>query len=120
MARPYTVLVVEDESTVRDFVLALLTGQGFTVLTAQDGYEAIRILIERHVDLLFTDVVMPGVNGFQLALQAKLIRPDLKVLYITGFAEQAEGRDGLRHGKLLRKPIRAAELTDEIYKALTG
>ena len=118
MASRFTILVVEDETTVRDFVLRLLTDKGFTVLAAQDAYEAIRIVAERHVDLLFTDIVMPGADGFDLAAQAKLIRPRLKVLYSTGFADRAQGRLGPRYGKLLQKPIRAEALLVEIEEAL--
>lgn len=118
MASRFTILVVEDESTVRDYVLRLLADKGFTVLSAQDAYEAIRVLAERHVDLLFTDVVMPGADGFELGAQAKLIRPNLKILYSTGFADRARGRHGPRHGKLLEKPIRAEALMAEIEQAL--
>lgn len=120
MTRHFIILVVEDESTVRDFLLRLLSDKGFTVITAQDAYEAIRVIAERHVDLLFTDIVMPGVDGFDLAAQAKLIRPSLKVLYSTGFAEKAKGRFGPRYGKLLEKPIRADALIAAIEKALSG
>jgi CheY-like chemotaxis protein len=118
MARRFTILVVEDETTVRDFVLRLLSDRGFTVLAAQDAYEAIRVLAERHVDLLFTDIVMPGADGFDLAAQAKLIRPNLRVLYSTGYADSARGRHGPRYGKLLEKPIRADALLQEIDQAL--
>jgi CheY-like chemotaxis protein len=120
MTRQFVILVVEDESSVRNFVLELLTAAGFATLAAGDAYEAIRIIAERHVDLLFTDIVMPGADGFDLAAQAKLIRPNLKVLYSTGFADKAAGRFGPRHGKLLEKPIRAEVLTSEIKKALAG
>jgi CheY-like chemotaxis protein len=120
MARQFVILVVEDETAVRDFVFELLTTAGFAALAASDAYEAIRVIAERHVDLLFTDIVMPGADGFDLAAQAKLIRPNLKVLYSTGFAEKAKGRFGPRHGKLLEKPIRADVLTSEIRKALAG
>jgi DNA-binding NtrC family response regulator len=120
MARQFIILVVEDDTAVCNFVLELLTSAGFTVLTASDAYEAIRIIAERHVDLLFTDIVMPGADGFDLAAQAKLIRPNLKVLYSTGFADKATGRFGPRYGKLLEKPIRADELTAEVIRALTG
>jgi CheY-like chemotaxis protein len=120
MASRFTILVVEDETTVRDFVLRLLTDRGFTVLTAQDAYEAIRVIAERHVDLLFTDIVMPGADGFDLAAQAKLIRSNLKVLYSTGYADKARGRHGPRYGKLLEKPIRAEALVREIEQALRG
>lgn len=118
MAYQFVILVVDDETPVRSFVRELLTSAGFAVLMAGDAYEAIRVIAERHVDLLFTDIVMPGANGFDLAAQAKLIRPNLKVLYCTGFAEKAKGRFGPRHGKLLEKPIRAESLTSEIRKAL--
>ncbi|MGO8919629.1 MAG: response regulator [Stellaceae bacterium] len=120
MASRFIILVVEDETTVRDFVLHLLSDRGFSVLTAQDAYEAIRVIAERHVDLLFTDIVMPGADGFDLAAQAKLIRPFLKVLYSTGFADKAAGRHGPRYGKLLQKPIRADALVAEIEQALRG
>lgn len=120
MARQFVVLVVEDETPVRNFALELLTAAGFITLAAADAYEAIRIIAERHVDLLFTDIVMPGADGFDLAAQAKLIRPNLKVLYSTGFADRAKGRYGPRYGKLLEKPIRAETLTSEIRKAVAG
>lgn len=120
MTRRFIILVVEDESTVRDFVLSLLSDKGFTVLSAEDAYEAIRVIAERHVDLLFTDIVMPGADGFDLAAQAKLIRPSLKVLYSTGFADKAKGRFGPRYGRLLEKPIRAEALVSAIEKALAG
>lgn len=105
---------------MRNFAQELLAGAGFTVLTASDAYEAIRVLAERHVDLLFTEIVMPGADGFDLAAQAKLIRPNLKVLYCTGFAEKARGRFGPRYGKLLEKPIRADVLTAEVRNALAA
>jgi len=120
MARRYTILVVEDETTVRDFLLALLAGHGFTVLSAGDAYEAIRVIAERHIDLLFTDIVMPGASGFELAAQAKLIRPNMKILYSTGFAEKAKGRDAVRYGKVLEKPVRADVLTEEIFRTLAS
>jgi two-component system, cell cycle sensor histidine kinase and response regulator CckA len=115
-----TILFVEDESDLRDLVSEVLSAKGFEVLLASDGYEAVRLLTEHHVDLLLTDVVMPGISGFELARQAKLMRPGLRVLYTTGYAEQAQGRHGVRHGKLLTKPIRAAELVSEVSQALSG
>jgi DNA-binding NtrC family response regulator len=58
---------------------------------------------------------MPGISGFDLGQQAKMIRPDLRVLYMTGYAEQARG---IRYGKVLQKPIRADELLAEVTQAL--
>ena len=119
MDRQFTVLFVEDDRQVRDAVVALLREHGFRVLVAEDGYEAIRLLDEYQVDLLFTDVVMPGISGFELGLQAKLIRPNLRVLYMTGYAERAAGK-GIRYGKVLQKPVRADELLAEITQALAA
>ena len=119
MGHQFTILFVEDDPLVRDVVVALLHEHGFRVLVAEDGYEAIRLLVEYQVDLLFTDVVMPGISGFELGLQAKLIRSNLRVLYITGYADQAAGK-GIRYGKVLQKPVRADELLAEITRALAA
>jgi CheY-like chemotaxis protein len=115
-----TILFVEDESALRDLVEEVLFSNGFNVLVASNGYEAIRLLTEHHVDLLLTDIVMPGLNGFDLARQAKVMRPKLHVLYTTGYDLVAGGRFGLRHGKLLEKPIRPAELVSEVREALSA
>lgn len=120
MAGPFTVLFVEDEHAMRELVRDILSQKGFVVLTAADGDEALRLLTGRHIDLLLTDIVMPGMDGFQLATQAKLIRPHLKVLYTSGYAQKAAGRDELQHGKLLPKPLRPAALVWEINALLTG
>jgi DNA-binding response OmpR family regulator len=99
-------------------VAAILRQHGFTVLVAEDGYAAIRLLMEFPVDLMFTDVVMPGLNGFELAEQAKLIRPSLRVLYATAWGERLQDRGRVRYGKVLGKPLRAEELVAEIRRAL--
>lgn len=119
MAASHTVLFVEDEPAMRELVRHILSAKGFTVLLAKDGYEATGILAERAVDLMLTDIVMPGISGFELAMQAKLMHPGLKVLYTTGYSEQAKG-GGIRYGKLLSKPLRPAELVWEINQALAG
>src|SRR6516165_5800090 len=87
---PRTILVVENDAAVRDVVETILTDAGHLVLTAADGIAAFR-LFERHPDiaLVFTDIVMPKIDGLMLADMAKLRRPDIKVLYTTAFGAQA-------------------------------
>src|ERR1700719_2475563 len=98
MAQSLSILLVDDDAAVRDVVMQMLSEKGFGALTAGDAHEAIRILTERPVDLLFTDIIMPGMDGVQLAKQARLMRPGIKVLFATGYAQKAVERDAIRHG----------------------
>ncbi len=85
-----TVMVVEDEPVVRDVIMEVLHDLGYRAIQAVDGPSGLRALaVAGHIDLLVTDVGLPGLNGRQLADQARLARPDLKVLFITGYAESA-------------------------------
>jgi CheY-like chemotaxis protein len=112
-----TILLVDDDLELRDVVVAILAEPGYTVLTAADGYEALRVLVERSVDLMITDVKMPGISGFELARQAKLMRPNLHVIYVSG---QASGPDrkGPTYGVLMHKPVRAGELLEVIEREI--
>jgi CheY-like chemotaxis protein len=109
-----TILFVEDDEGVRESIAAILALNGFRLLVAQSGYEAMRLFAQEHVDVLFTDVVMPGFNGIELAKHAKQLRPDLKVLFMTAYYSRA--REAKELGKLLFKPVRdvqiVAALTD--------
>jgi|SRR5689334_20837940 len=109
-----TILFVEDDSAVRDVVVQMLHQRGFAVLTAADAYDAIRILRGRHVDVLFTDIIMPGMDGVQLAKQAKSIRPGIKVLFETGYAQLATTRQAISYGQVLYKPLREVEMVAAI------
>jgi two-component system, cell cycle response regulator CpdR len=116
----FTVLFVEDDWAVRDVVIRALSEKGFGVLTAGDGFEALRVLAERPADLLFADIVMPGMDGVELAERAKLVRPGLKVLFVTGYPQRAAERDATSHGRILYKPLREAELLREVEGALAA
>jgi len=103
-----TVLVVEDEPVVRAVILEMLQDQGYRVREAVDGPSGLRILREDiRIDLLVTDVGLPGMNGRQLADQARETRPDLKILFITGYAESAAIAEGfLQPGmEMITKPF---------------
>ena len=112
-----TILLVEDDEQVRRFALSQLKSLGYNVLQAQNGVEAME-LIERNerIDLLFTDVVMPGMSGRQLADSARRRRPGLRVLFTSGYNEDAIVHHGrLDHGvQLLPKPYRRRELAKRI------
>jgi CheY-like chemotaxis protein len=120
--RSGAVLVVEDDAGVREHSADILRELGYPVLEASDGAQALGIL-EAHPDivLLFTDVGLPGgMNGRQLADEAQRRRPDLKVLYTTGYARNAIVHDGrLDPGVLLiTKPFTYAELAASVDEAL--
>lgn len=120
MASFVTILLVEDDSAVLDIVMRALSEKGFGVLAAADAYEAIRILAERHVDVLLTDIILPGMDGVQLAKQAKLIRPGIKVLFQTGYGQVATEREAFRHGRVLFKPLRQAEIVQAVQTLLAA
>jgi len=103
-----TVLVVEDEPVVRAVIVEMLGEQGYQTLEAVDGPSGLRILrANARIDLLVTDVGLPGMNGRQLADEARETRPDLKVLFITGYAESVAISDGfLQPGmEMITKPF---------------
>jgi PAS domain S-box-containing protein len=117
-----TILVVEDDGPVREYVTIQLGELGYVVHEAEDGPAALRMLedVER-VDLLLTDVVMPGgMNGRQLAERAQALQPGLKVLYTSGYTEDAI----IHHGRLdpgvqlLTKPFRKVELARKVRAVL--
>jgi CheY-like chemotaxis protein len=119
-----TILVVEDDALVRAHVAAQLTELGYRVIAAANGVEAMQILErETHVDLLFTDVVMPGgLNGRELASKARALRPGLRILFTSGYAENSVVHGGrLDAGvHLLAKPYRKRDLTQKVREVLDG
>ena len=117
-----TVLVVEDEPSVRRLACRVLRATGYRVLEAREGAEALR-LVEQHqgpVDLLLTDVIMPGLGGPALAARLLAETPGLKVLYITGYSEDAIRQQGTlpAGGALLEKPFTAHQLAERVRAAL--
>ncbi|MCZ7598253.1 MAG: ATP-binding protein [Gammaproteobacteria bacterium] len=115
-----TILVVDDEPDLRDLVEETLTDHGYRVLTAGDGREAIEVLARGEpVDLLFSDVVMPGgMSGFELARQAIRYRPALKVLLTSGHYEVGGGSTTERVGEVLVKPYTEPELLWRLHALL--
>ena len=117
-----TVLVIDDETTIRHLIDEVLEDLGYTVIGAGDGAAGLKIVQSGvRIDLLITDVGLPnGMNGRQLADAARAIRPGLKVLFITGYAENAAvGNGHLEHGmELLTKPFALDELARKVRDTL--
>jgi PAS domain S-box-containing protein len=116
-----TVLVVEDEPVIRDMIVEVLRELGYQALEASDGPAGLKVLqSRRRIDLLVTDVGLPGVNGRQLADQARVTRPDMKVLFITGYAENAMLANGvLEPGmEMITKPFAVEALATRIRSML--
>lgn len=117
-----TILVVEDDDELRAYVCEVLRDLNYRIFSANSAQAALTILLQEQtsVNLLLTDVVMPGINGRELARRAQQIRPDLKVLFMTGYSRNAvvhQGRldDGV---DLLEKPVTQAKLALRIREIL--
>jgi DNA-binding NtrC family response regulator len=117
MADALTVLFVDDDDQVRAPVAELLRREGFHVFAAASALDAMRILAREPVDILFTDVVMPGENGLELAGQARALQPTIRVLFATGYYSQAANAE--RMGRLLFKPVCADEIRTALREALS-
>jgi CheY-like chemotaxis protein len=118
-----SVMVVDDDPDVLATLSAILERAGHTVTRAASGVAALSLLDEgKFADLLLTDVVMPGLNGFNLARMVHLRRPSTRVLYLTGYHEAAMAMKdvGEKLGKLLTKPILPELLRSEVLAALSG
>jgi CheY-like chemotaxis protein len=114
------ILVVEDQAAVRDIAVALLERYGYRVTPAAEPADALRRLEEgQPFDLLLTDVVMPGTNGVALAAAARAMRPDLRVLFMSGYTDDALLKhEGLQPGALLHKPFTPRTLLTRVREAL--
>jgi CheY-like chemotaxis protein len=119
-----TILIVEDDPLVREYVVTQIRNLGYTTLAASNAAEALVIIDgPQRIDLLFTDVIIPGgMNGRQLAIEALGRRPGLKILYTSGYTENAI----VHHGRLdagvllLPKPYLASDLAQMIRTALAS
>jgi CheY-like chemotaxis protein len=117
------VLVVEDQTEVRRLTLAVLKSQGYRLLEAPNGSEALS-LCERDpgpIHLLITDVVMPGMTGRELATRLLALRPSLKILYISGYTANVIAHEGLLDPGVayLPKPFSPAQLTAKVREVLS-
>lgn len=118
------ILVLEDDTSIRELVCKVLSRYGYHVLSAHNGEEATAVC-ERHrgpIHLLVSDVVMPGRSGPIIARQLKAMRPEMKVLYMSGYTADAIVRDGvlMRDAPFLPKPFAPTQLAQKVYDVLTA
>ena len=118
-----TVLLVEDERVVREVTATVLRSQGYMVIEAGEGVEALRLAqenLDRGVDLLFTDVVMPLMSGQKLADRLREHFPSIRVLYTSGYPGEAIGQIGLREPgtAFMEKPFTPVDMTRTVRAVL--
>jgi PAS domain S-box-containing protein len=117
-----TILLVEDEANLRYLARQYLEKQGYRVIEAADGAVAMQIAVahEGVIHLLLTDVIMPGMNGRELAQRISEIRPNVKVLYMSGYTENVIGRNGTLDAgvRLLQKPFTLRDLKSKVREVL--
>jgi PAS domain S-box-containing protein len=122
IAKGWRMLLVEDDSMVRQYAVDVLSKAGFIITQAANGIEALEYLqTEEKFDIMFTDIVMPGgINGFELAEHANKLAPTMPVLFTSGYNEQTGKLNDLivNENTLLRKPYRKAELLQHLNKLL--
>jgi two-component system cell cycle response regulator CpdR len=118
MSRLDTILLADDDPDLRDIIVTTLAEAGYAVLTASDGYDAVRVLADNWVNLLITDVKMPGIDGFELARQAKVMRPNIQVIYLSGFSADGAKSAGPTYGPVMQKPMRMGDLLDAVSRQL--
>jgi len=117
-----TILLVEDEDAVRDFAVRALTMRGYRVLPASSGEEALDLVHthEGEIDLLISDVVMPSMDGPALVKAVREIKPNLRIIFISGYAEEAfrNSPDRPEDFHFLPKPFSLKQLTTKVKDVL--
>jgi two-component system cell cycle response regulator CpdR len=116
------ILLAEDDDSLRGFLARALERAGYDVRACADGDEAIEALPEAHWDLLLTDIVMPGADGIEVARQAAALQPDVRIMFITGFAAVAlAAKETAPAGaKVLAKPVHLREIVAEVERMVAA
>lgn len=114
------ILLAEDDESMRGFLATALRRAGYDVDDVPDGVAALASIEEDDYDLLVADIIMPGMDGVELARQAGLVAPQLKVMFITGFAAIAMNQQhyGLQHAQILSKPFHLKDLVIQVERLL--
>jgi two-component system, cell cycle response regulator CpdR len=116
------IILAEDDSSLRRFLARAIEKAGHEVIAVSDGAKALPLVEAGEFDLLLTDIVMPEMDGIELAQRAQKVRPDVKVMFITGFAAVAmhEKLSAPASAKLLSKPFHLNDLVAQIEQLLAA
>ena len=116
------ILLAEDDNDMRQFLTRALKTAGYEVVSFDNGKSAYERLREEPFSLLLSDIVMPEMDGIELARRATELDPDIKVMFITGFAAVALNPDSRapKDAKVLSKPFHLRDLVDEVHKMLAA
>ena len=116
------ILLAEDDNDMRRFLVKALQNAGYEVIDYDNGLAAYRRLREEPFELLLTDIVMPEMDGIELARRAAELDPDIKIMFITGFAAVALNPDSQapKEAKVLSKPFHLRDLVNEVQKMLAA
>ena len=116
------ILLAEDDNDMRRFLVKALENAGFQVSSHDNGMAAYQRLREEPFEMLLTDIVMPEMDGIELARRAAELDPDIKIMFITGFAAVALNADSTapKNAKVLSKPVHLRDLVNEVQKMLAA
>jgi two-component system, cell cycle response regulator CpdR len=116
------IILAEDDNDMRRFLVKALQNAGYDVISFDNGLSAYQRLREEPFELLLTDIVMPEMDGIELARRACELDPDIKIMFITGFAAVALNADAAapKNAKVLSKPVHLRELVNEVHKMLAA
>jgi two-component system cell cycle response regulator CpdR len=116
------IILAEDDGDMRRFLAKALQNAGYQVMSFDNGMAAYQQLREEPFELLLTDIVMPEMDGIELARRASELDPDIKIMFITGFAAVALNSDSAapKNAKVLSKPVHLRDLVNEVQKMLAA
>ncbi len=116
------IFLAEDDTDMRQFLVKALQNAGYEVTSYDNGASAYQRLREEPFELLLTDIVMPEMDGIELARRASELDPDIKIMFITGFAAVALNSDSQapKNAKVLSKPVHLRDLVNEVQKMLAA
>ena len=114
------IILAEDDGDMRRFLVRALQNAGYEVISFDNGLSAYQRLREEPFELLLTDIVMPEMDGIELARRASELDPDIKIMFITGFAAVAlnSNSGAPKNAKVLSKPVHLRELVTEVQKMI--